>query len=296
MKVISFFVLSLLLSCTSLRAQGEPFSAPAVWERYRISDQEVSFVFPKLPVVIGSSDGSCSEVQKRSFYAYAENVVYQATLVSKSKAHFPAVCTQKIRFSPKLFIDRINEVGSGKNASQPTVELKGGRQVHKFVDETRSLYLFDDSKNNRWIELAVHRRKDSNVNDEFLDSVQFESEEGKAIGEGASRTLGDPDSKSGQVPDPALGLPESDPLVIVGKPRASYTDAARRANEQGSVRLKLTLLASGAVGTITPVSTLNYGLTEQAIAAAKKVVFLPKRINGTPVSVVVTFDYGFNIY
>jgi TonB family protein len=295
MKMISLFVLLLVFSSIDGWTQAELPSSPVVWERYRIGGQEVSFVFPKLPVVISSGD-LCREFQKRSYFAYAENIVYEVTLVSKSKDRFPPVCPQKIKFSPKLFTDRIKEIASGKNASQPTAEQKGGRQVSKFVGETRSLYLFDDTKNNRWVELAVHRRKDSKVNDDFLDSLQFESDEGKSIGEGSPRTLGDSVSHSGQLPDPALGLPESDPLWILGKPRATYTDAARHANEQGSVRLKLTLLANGTVGTITPVTTLNYGLTEQAIAAAKKVVFLPKRINGTPVSVVVTFDYGFNIY
>jgi hypothetical protein len=50
------------------------------------------------------------------------------------------------------------------------------------------------------------------------------------------------------------------------------------------------------VGSITPVTTLKYGLTEQAIVAAKKLVFLPKRINGVPVSVTTMFEYNFRIY
>jgi TonB family protein len=87
-----------------------------------------------------------------------------------------------------------------------------------------------------------------------------------------------------------------DALQILSKPKAVYTDAARENDIQGSVRLKITLLASGEVGSITPVTTLPYGLTEQAIEAARKIKFKPKTVNGQPVSVVVTFDYGFNIY
>ena len=298
MKVIMFCLLSLLILSANLWAQAEPSSAPAVWERYNVGDQQVSFLFPKLPIVV-SSLISCSEVEeveKRSYYAYTENVVYEATLVSKRKSRIPTGCTGKVRFSSKLLTDRLNAIGMEKAASQPTVEQKEGRPVYNFVEETISRRIFDDLKNNRWVELAVHVRNDSRPNEEFLSSLQLESDAGKVIGEGAQRTLGDPDPKLGPSTGSGSDVLVTDAIRIIGKPRAVYTDAARTANEQGTVRLKLTLLANGTVGTVTPVTTLKYGLTEQAIAAAKKVVFLPKRINGTPVSVVLTFDYGFNIY
>jgi len=86
------------------------------------------------------------------------------------------------------------------------------------------------------------------------------------------------------------------PLKILYKPKATYTDEARTQNVQGSVTLKITLLANGSVGSITPVSRLPYGLTEQAIAAARQIKFEPKKVNGQPVSVTMTFQYGFNIY
>ena len=83
---------------------------------------------------------------------------------------------------------------------------------------------------------------------------------------------------------------------LVHKPRARYTDAARSNEVQGTVRLKVTLLASGTVGTITPITTLPHGLTEQAIYAARRIVFIPKKVKEVNVSVIVTFDYNFSIY
>jgi hypothetical protein len=44
------------------------------------------------------------------------------------------------------------------------------------------------------------------------------------------------------------------------------------------------------------VTELKYGLTEQAINAARRLVFLPKRVNETPVNSVVTIEYTFSIY
>ncbi len=88
----------------------------------------------------------------------------------------------------------------------------------------------------------------------------------------------------------------SNKVTIIAKPAATYTQVARENNIQGTVRLKVTLLASGEVGSITPVTRLGYGLTEQAVTAARRIEFEPKRVDGTPVSTVVTVDYGFNIY
>jgi len=95
---------------------------------------------------------------------------------------------------------------------------------------------------------------------------------------------------------PAAVAKVSTPYKILFKPKATYTDQARTNNVQGSVTLKITLLANGSVGGITPVTRLPYGLTEQAIAAARQIKFEPKKINGQPVAVTVTFQYGFNIY
>ncbi len=121
---------------------------------------------------------------------------------------------------------------------------------------------------------------------------------GSGYGSGNGDGNGDGDGEGGGSrggPPPTVKAVTT-PLQIISKPKATYTDAARTNNVQGSVRLKITLLASGAIGSITPVTRLPHGLTEQAIAAARQIRFKPKMINGVPQSVVVTFDYGFNIY
>lgn len=86
------------------------------------------------------------------------------------------------------------------------------------------------------------------------------------------------------------------PFVIVSKPRAEYTDLARQNNTEGSVVLKVTLLASGEVGGIKIIRALPDGLTEQAIEAARQIEFEPKQVKGRPISVVQTFEYQFDIY
>lgn len=86
------------------------------------------------------------------------------------------------------------------------------------------------------------------------------------------------------------------PRQITSKPKAIYTDEARENGIEGSVRLKVAFLSNGQVGSITPITELPYGLTEQAMAAARKIEFEPKVVNGIPVSTMLTLEYRFTIY
>lgn len=117
---------------------------------------------------------------------------------------------------------------------------------------------------------------------------------GTGGGNGAGNGDGDGDG-DGRTP-PAAPKGVSTPIRIISKPRAGYTEAARINNVQGSVRVRVVLLANGQVGSVTPVTRLPHGLTEQAIAAAKQITFEPKKVNGVPIATTVTLDYGFNIY
>jgi hypothetical protein len=44
------------------------------------------------------------------------------------------------------------------------------------------------------------------------------------------------------------------------------------------------------------VKALSHGLTEQAIAAAKKIAFLPATADGKPYNVAKQIEYTFSIY
>jgi TonB family protein len=91
-------------------------------------------------------------------------------------------------------------------------------------------------------------------------------------------------------------LPGSAPLRILSKPAGTYTDAARSNQVQGTVKLRVTFLASGEIGPVIPITSLPHGLTEQAIAAAQRIRFEPERIKGVPKTVVKVVEYTFMIY
>ncbi len=83
---------------------------------------------------------------------------------------------------------------------------------------------------------------------------------------------------------------------VTSKPRTSYTDAARRNNEQGTVELILLYGADGVVKAALPIKTLRHGLTEQAYLAAGKIKFTPGERSGKPVAVVGSISYSYSIF
>lgn len=85
-------------------------------------------------------------------------------------------------------------------------------------------------------------------------------------------------------------------LKITSKPSPSYTKEARENNVQGTITLRVTFNANGTIGSVTPVNSLPYGLTEQAISAARRITFQPAMKNGVPYRVVKQVTFSFTIY
>ena len=116
---------------------------------------------------------------------------------------------------------------------------------------------------------------------------------GNGNGNGNGDGSGDGD---GGPPPPPRPVGVTAPMKILAKPKPSYTDAARQNQVQGTVILRVTFLASGAIGSISPVKGLPNGLTEQAIAAARSIRFEPAKSNGVGQTVTKQVEYTFSIY
>ncbi|MFN2501879.1 MAG: energy transducer TonB [Pyrinomonadaceae bacterium] len=128
---------------------------------------------------------------------------------------------------------------------------------------------------------------------------------GSGTGSGSGGGLGDGNGNgtgkgsggdSDFAPPPPRPVGVTQALKIVSKPRPGYTDAARQNNIQGTVILRVTFLGSGQIGSISPVKGLPNGLTEQAIAAARRISFEPAKRDGVGQSVTKQIEYSFSIY
>ena len=82
-------------------------------------------------------------------------------------------------------------------------------------------------------------------------------------------------------------------LIINSQPTVYYTEAARRNNVTGVVRVRVLLDSKGVVQVAEPIERLPYGLTEEAVAAAKRIQFTPATENGRPISVWLEIVHEF---
>ena len=119
---------------------------------------------------------------------------------------------------------------------------------------------------------------------------------GSGYGNGNGNGNGDGTGDGTSGPPPVLPRGVTQGIKIISKPRPGYTDSARQANIQGTVILRVTFLGSGQIGSISPVKGLGNGLTEQAIAAARRISFEPAKTNGVGQTVTKQIEYTFSIY
>lgn len=85
-------------------------------------------------------------------------------------------------------------------------------------------------------------------------------------------------------------------LRLRTKPRPEYTRFARAYFLSGTVVIRATFLLNGTVGNVEVVRGLPFGLSGEAIKAAKAIKFDPAIRRGNAASVIRTIEYSFTLY
>ena len=101
---------------------------------------------------------------------------------------------------------------------------------------------------------------------------------------------------AGDKGDIYLGREVTTKARLISKPEPVYTQVARNQQVTGTVVLRCVFASDGTVKHILIVQGLPSGLTEQSIAAAKRIKFIPATINGMPVSMWMQLEYNYNLY
>ncbi len=89
--------------------------------------------------------------------------------------------------------------------------------------------------------------------------------------------------------------PNLKPMILYSE-KAKYTEEARQNKIQGSVVLSVVFGADGHIRNIRTARGLPFGLTENAIEAARRIRFRPAIKDGRPVSVGGTLEFNFALY
>ena len=89
------------------------------------------------------------------------------------------------------------------------------------------------------------------------------------------------------------GYTQDSSLKILEQPRPELPQNHITLDIQGTVVLRVQFLDFGEIGEITRIKELPSGLTEKAVAAARKIKFEPERKDGKPVTVVKEIQYFY---
>lgn len=312
MKKIIVILFLIVFCCSAVFAQTDNY-VPAKWESYTFKKGSFAVSFPRLPIVIKQDRQNISQ-ETWNFGAYSNGVAYLVSYSQELKDN-PVKEFQKVApFSKNNVLYRVAEIRQqferSKRQFSELETVENGWQTISLT-ETNSVYkIYFNPQTNNFIELSAFQPNDSKKEaDNFLASLKTsENLKGIEIGNGADSIIGDapPKTSSSDAGDKATPAKLSDitnantenkeSFRIISKPSPGYTEAARRNSVTGIVRVKVTLSSWGQITDVAPVKKLSDGLTEQAIAAARKILFIPAKIDGKRVSKTLTIEYNFSIY
>jgi TonB family protein len=83
---------------------------------------------------------------------------------------------------------------------------------------------------------------------------------------------------------------------VLSKPEPHYTEKARSNSIIGTVILRAVFAYDGSVTSLRVLQALPFGLTDQALLAARSIKFQPAMKDGHEVSQYIQLEYNFNLY
>lgn len=180
--------------------------------------------------------------------------------------------------------------------------LVGKRQGKKFkftdADGFYHSILVVKTQKRTYIFQTISEKENDHPAESFFAGIRFHNQnippDRSGFGTGMGSGMGSGGKACG-----GSGLPSTDvitPLTILFKPEPDSNKFARFYEIGGIVTVQIAFLASGELGEIRPRSKLPFGLTRDAVEAAKLIKFMPPTRNGQPYSETRIEEYTFTIY
>jgi hypothetical protein len=148
-------------------------TAPVVWQRYKVSERNVSFLLPKMPLV-HTVPHMCGEMRSLTYLAYAEGAIYEVVIAGPRRSATQVNCGGKIvSYTPRKLEERLAELRNDNRLKEKTVEINGSSVIEFRSDRSMRWIFANPNTRAKWIELAVAHYQ-SKVPDvtRFTESLQ----------------------------------------------------------------------------------------------------------------------------
>jgi TonB family protein len=292
MKGMVFICALLLVSIDALAQSGGMAPPPAEWQRFRVRGEEFTIALPTVPAMTTTKTpiwGALNtERTERYLGVYADGVVY--TIYSNDQDPQEAL---------KASLSGPNMPAQGWEPSTEQVVNRDGVTGKQFTSSHALggvIQVFATKKHFYRIQAFGATTADPRVR-HFFSSLTFGKKDGIEVSDGPGRPFEPVDGSVKISADSVFTGKQVDRrIVLLQKPEPSYTEQARQAQITGTVVLKTVFSANGSVVNIEVKSGLVFGLTDQAIEAAKKIKFIPASKDGKFVSQAIQLEYNYNLY
>lgn len=284
----------LVFAATVAMAQGQGAdpavqtrqAEPQTWKRYTVAGERFSVSLPTVPAMT-TQDMLLRDLRKtrreRSIGVYADGAVYTIHVYENIQ-----------RRSLEAFIRERNRYDRWDLSTETEVTINDvkGRQYSsrgKPVNDTAQFFAAEG----RLYEFSVvgNTAEDEAAKQFFSSIVIGKKTDGIEVHDGEGRPFSSPTCTQTMV-----GRDLDRKVRLVMKPEPAYTEPARQKQTVGTVVVKAVFSCNGSVTDIRIIEALPHGLTDQAIAALKKIKFVPGVKDGKYVSMWMQLVYNFNLY
>ena len=291
-RILSLVCLLVLFACLAA-AQDGSIKDESSWQRYTIKGEDFSVKLPLIPAMtttdIYGRTGQ-RESRERRLAVYADGVVF--TIYSLEDGH-----------AEKDFKDSVDALRSGPGVERTSEkDLTGdgfaGKQYASVSDVGGAVRVFATKKRFYRFQVFGAPSEDARVKPFFASIVLGKKGEGVEVidGQGAPYEPGAQSTTPLATEQLYTGKGVDRKTRLIMKVEPQYTEEARANKVTGTVVFKVVFSANGSVTNIRTIAALPYGLTEQAIDAARKIKFIPAMKDGKFVSMWMQLEYNFNLY
>ncbi len=280
------------------------------WVRIQSDNGEFSVEMPKNPTYFYDKDGF-------SYSNWGSSDLYYSEMQMLNSSDGKTVMSLEIYrvASPKKGLDPLLEKQNAKTKKLENLpkDFSGKQSEKATINDFKTRKDIDisyvsryfASKTHVYIVTVANRGAKTSVFEKFLSSIRLgENQTGNAkISSLKALTLNDVGFDASDTLTPAIPLPKPDtpkentqnptPLLILSKPYASYTEAARKNFILGAIRLRVTFEKDGRVSKIGLISGLQNGLDRNAFFAALRIKFIPEEKDGVLQTISKPVEYTF---
>jgi len=269
--------------------QGGGVGPGILWSRYTVKDEEFSVILPRLPAMattkVARKSDSKIRLERKLFTTY-DGVYYRITVFENPKP----------KQSLEQFIDELGLTGefefnpaskrrltnNGFNGIEYSALEKSPTAIVQFLATENHLYRFIASGT------GIGRSEVT----QFFSSIKLGRKlEGIEISDGPGAPIQTQEPSSGETIYKGKEVEVKARLLTMPPP--TYTADARKNAVSGVVVLKAIFASNGQVQNIRVITGLPFGLTEQAVNAARQIKFTPAMKGGRPVSMWMQLEYNF---